>query len=119
MTDLTKGTQACFDDLKLKAIAALYSIYDREIAARDAGSVNLAHHLFRNREKLMASFLEMRRAEIVFALSDRPIAAQQNVLKSVSLSLKNGIDNLKDIDGARKGSDQAVQVLTNLSERLR
>lgn len=119
MTDSTKGTQACFDDLKLNAITALYSIYDREIAARDAGSVSLARHLFSNREKLMALFLEMRRAEIVFALSDQPIAAQHGVLKSVSLSLKNSIDNLKDINGARKGSDQAVKVLTNLSERLR
>ena len=105
--------------MKLKSFHALYSIYDYEIAARDAGNVGLARHLYENREKLMARFLELRRAELVYAKSEKSVESQDAALKRIITSLQNSIDGLIDLDQARDASDRIVRVLTNLSDRLR
>ena len=119
VTSSTERSRALFDDMKLTSFHALYSIYDSEIAARDAGNVELARHLYDNREKLMARFLELRRAELVYAKSDKPCERQNAALHSILATMQTSIDGLADLDQAREGSDRLVSVLTNLSEQLR
>lgn len=119
MTKLTKSAKAQFDDLKLAYVQALYATYEREINARDAGRLDLARHLYDNREKFLSLFLELRRAENVFARSERPEEEIVGVIGNVARVLKAAIVTLETPDLERQGSDQIVQLLTNLSDRLR
>lgn len=119
MTDADACSDAQFTDIKLQVVQALYSTYDREIAARDAGDANLARCLYDNRTKIMARFLELRRAEVVYQMSDRTADAQTVVLNQIVAALQRGLDDLADLQRAQQGSDRVVAVLTNLSDQLR
>lgn len=118
MTKLTKIAKSQFDDLKLAYVQALYATYEREINARDAGRLDLARHLYDNREKFLSLFLELRRAENVFVKSLRPEEEILGVLRGVSLTLQDAMRKLESPDSVRQASDQIVRLLTNLSDRL-
>ena len=119
MNKLTRCAKTQFDELKLAYVRALYATYEREICARDAGRLDLARHLYDNRESFLSLFLELRRAENVFARSKRPKEEILGVLSNVAQTLQDAIETLETPELERQGSDQIVQLLTNLSDRLR
>lgn len=115
----TRITQGQMNSLKLQAVNALFTVFDREIEARDARDADLARKLYSNREKLRTVMLELRRAEATFLKSHQPVSVAEQVLTDAAKEMKGLLKLMQTLNTVDSGAAQAITLLRNLPPQLK
>jgi hypothetical protein len=107
------------NSLKLQTLNALFTVFDREIEARDARDAQAAQRLYKNREKLRTVVLELRRAEAVFNKSEQPVCHAEGVLQDAANSMKHALRLMQRPTTVYDGASQAISLLRGLPVALK
>ncbi len=119
MTIHTRMTQGQMNSLKLQTVNAMFTVFDREIEARDARNAELARKLYTSRETLRTVVLELRRAEVAFLKSDLPPSDAEEILADAVRELKYARRQMKRLETVNTGATRAIDLLRQLPPALR
>lgn len=119
MTAHSPKTNGQFLSLRLQSLRTLFLAYDREIEAKDLAQPDKAKALYIKREEIRALLLELRRAETVFKTSPLSTKTAEQRLGEAVLNLKRARLLLTRPATGLDGASAAVDVLTDLSGRLK
>lgn len=119
MTMHTRVTQGQMNSLKLQTINAMFTVFDREVEARDARKADLARKLHSSRETLRTVVLELRRAENVFLKSDRSAPEAEEILANAVNELRRARRQMNRLDTVDTGASRAIDLLRQLAPALK
>lgn len=119
MTMHTRVTQGQMNSLKLQTVNAMFTVFDREIEARDARDPDLARKLYSSRETLRTVVLELRRAEVAFRKSDRSAEDAEAILADAVRELRNARRQMSRLDTVNTGASRAIDLLRQLPPALK
>ncbi len=119
MPQHSRVTQGQLNSLKLQTVNAMFTVFDREIEARDARDTDLARRLYSSRETLRTVVLELRRAEAAFLKSDRPVAHAEEILGDAVQEVRKARRKLNEMDTVDDGASQVIDLLRRLPPALK